>query len=79
MSGLAKKQMDAGIAGSLYTDLEKLKDSIIRGYPQLKKARKDLQFGYKVAFEGISEDEKMTLVEPKESKGLFDSVKNLFS
>jgi len=78
MSGMAKKQLDSGIGSSLFRDLEKLKDSIIRGYPQLKKARKELQFGYKIAFEGLDENVPVTPIEPKEVKGLIDNIKSLF-
>merc|ERR1712176_156049 len=79
LSGLSKKQLDGGIAGSLWSDLDKLKESICRTYPQLKKSRGELEFGYKLAFEGIPEDEKIVTVEPKEQKGAFDAVRNIFS
>lgn len=79
MSGMAKKQLDNGISGSLYNDLGKLTDSVTRVYPQLKKARRELQFGYKLAFEGLDENQSVTLVEPKEMKGLLDNIKGMFS
>jgi len=37
LSGISKKQLDGGIAGSLYSDLTKLKDTVCRAYPQLRK------------------------------------------
>ena len=60
-------------------DLKKLKESIVRTYPQLKKSRDELEFGYKLAFPGLSEEKgKMNLVEPKERKGLLDNIKGMF-
>lgn len=78
LAGISKKQLDSGIEGSLYRDLPKLKESIFRAYPQLRKSKDDLQYGYKLAFEGLPEDEKICEVTPKEQKGVFDNVKNLF-
>jgi Family of unknown function (DUF6523) len=81
LSGISKKQMDGGIAGSLYRDQEKLKDGIGRSYPQLRKARDQLEFGYKLAFKGLSEDQasEIKVIEPKEQKGFIDNFKNAFS
>ena len=81
LAGVSKKQIDAGIAGSLYRDQAKLKDSICRGYPQLRKSRDEFQFGYKLAFNGLSEEQaaEIKVVEPKEQKGVVDGIKNLFS
>ncbi|KAL7581777.1 hypothetical protein ACA910_022310 [Epithemia clementina (nom. ined.)] len=81
LAGISKKQLDAGIAGSLYQDLNKLKESIVRSLPQLKQSRNELEFGYKLAFQGLSEEKSaiMNIVEPKEQKGVFDNIKNLFS
>lgn len=79
MSGMAKKQLDGGIEGSLFQQLDKLKETTVRAYPQLKKSKRDLEFGYKLAFEGLPEDEKITPVEPKEQKGVLDNIKGMFS
>jgi hypothetical protein len=80
LAGLSKKQLDSGVEGSLYRDLPKLKETIVRAYPQLKRSKDDLQFGYKIAFEDLSEKEQneITVVEPKETKGVFDNIKNMF-
>ena len=75
-AGMAKKQLDSGIAGTLYRDMDRLKGTIIRVYPQLKS--KELEFGYKMAFRGLPEDEKIALIEPKETKGLLDNIKGMF-
>jgi Family of unknown function (DUF6523) len=81
LAGISKKQMDGGIAGSLYKDLNRLKESIVRTYPQLKKSRDEIEFGYKLAFIGLSEEKakEIFVVEPKEQKGVFDGIRNMFS
>ena len=81
LSGISKKQLDGGIAGSLWNDLTKLKETVCRAYPQLRKARDDMEFGYKLAYEGLPEDKakEVVPVEPKEPKGALDGIRNLFS
>lgn len=81
LAGLSKKQLDAGIAGSLYTDLAKLKDTICRAYPQLRKSKDEFEFGYRLAYEGLPKDkaDAIVVVEPKENKGVFDGIRNIFS
>jgi len=84
LSGISKKQIDAGVSGSLYRDKTKLVETICRSYPQLRKNRDELEFGFKLSYEGLSEEQqKITVVEPKEQKGLFDNIsaniKSIFS
>jgi Family of unknown function (DUF6523) len=81
LAGISKKQMDGGIANSLFRDQDKLKDSICRAYPQLRKSRDEFEFGYKLAYNGLSKEksDEIKVIEPKESKGLLDNVKGLFS
>ena len=76
-AGMSKNQLDGGIAASLYGDLGKLKESVFRGYPQLRKSKDSLEWGYKLAFEGLDSEE-ITIIEPKESKGVMDNLKNMF-
>jgi len=78
-AGMAKKQLDGGIEGSLFRELDKLKETTVRAYPQLKQSKKDLEFGYKLAFKGLPDDEPITAVNPKEQKGIFDNLKGMFS
>ena len=79
LSGISKNQLDAGVSGSLYNDKDKLIETICRGYPQLRKNKDDLQFGYKLAYEGLSEDQgKINEIEIKEQKGFFDGIKSAF-
>jgi Family of unknown function (DUF6523) len=81
LAGVSKKQIDGGIAGSLYRDQTKLADSICRAYPQLRKSRDEFEFGYKLAFEGLSEEQaaEIKTIEPKETTGLLDNIKNIFT
>jgi len=79
LAGISKKQLDAGVSGSLFRDIEQLKESVCRGYPQLRKQRTKLEFGYKLAYDGLSEEQqKISVVEPKEQKGVFDGIKSMF-
>jgi len=80
LSGISKKQLDGGIAGSLYSDLEQLKETVIRAYPQLRKARSDMEFGYRLSYTGLPEDKAKIIhaVEPVENKGPLDGLKNIF-
>ena len=80
LAGISKKQLDGGIAGSLHKDLPRLKESIVRTYPQLKKSRDEIEFGYKLAVKGLDEEKgkEIFAVEPKEQKGVFDGIRNMF-
>lgn len=80
LSNISKQQLDSGIAGSLFRDQEKLKETIVRAYPQLRETKDQLEFGYKIGFEGLSEEQmKIQVIEPKEQKGLLDNIKDKFS
>ena len=81
LSGISKKQLDGGIAGSLARDLEKLKETVVRAYPQLKKSKDNFEFGYKLGYEGLSMEQSTTvfIVEPKEQTGFLDGIKTIFS
>lgn len=80
LAGVSKNQIDSGISGSLFRDQEKLKETICRAYPQLRKSRNEFEFGYKLAYDGLSKEkaDEITVIEPKEPKGLLDNVKSLF-
>jgi len=79
LAGVSKNQLDAGVAGSLASDLNKLKETVVRAYPQLRKSREDLEFGYKLAFDGLSDEQKkINFVEPKERKGFMDNFTGMF-
>lgn len=81
LAGISKKQLDGGIAGSLWSDLSKLKETVTRAYPQLRKKRDDMEFGYKLGYDGLPDDKAKEIfpVEPKEPKGALDGIRNIFS
>jgi hypothetical protein len=80
LSSISKDQLDSGIAGSLWRDQDKLKETIVRVYPQLRETRDTLEFGYKIGFEGLSEEQlKIQAIVPKEQKGLLDNIKDKVS
>jgi Family of unknown function (DUF6523) len=62
LAGISKNQIDSGVAGSLFRDQDKLKESICRAYPQLRKSSDEFEFGYRMAFEGLSEDKEQMVV-----------------
>ena len=79
LAGISKNQLDAGVSGSLFRDQKNLVETIVRGYPQLKKSRDELEFGYKLAYEGLSEEQsKIQVIEVKEQKGFLDGIKSAF-
>ena len=62
LSGMSKKQLDAGVGGSLFRDKDRLEETIVRGYPQLRKEKGKLD--YKLSYKGLSkEQEKISFVE----------------
>lgn len=80
LSGVSKKQLDTGVSGSLYRDKAKLVETICRGYTQLRKVKDELEFGYKLAYDGLSEEQqKITVIVPTEQRGFLDGVKSMFS
>jgi hypothetical protein len=81
LAGVSKKQLNGGIAGSLANDLPKLIETVCRAYPQLRKSKDEFEFGYKLGFNGLSEEQKKEVitVEPKKNTGIFDGIKNIFS
>jgi len=78
LSGISKSQLDKGVSGSVFRDKRKLEESLCRAYPQLRKSQKEgLEYGYKLAFEGLSEEQvKIQEIEVKEQKGFFDGLFN---
>ena len=75
LAGISKKQLDSGVGGSLARDQARLEETIIRGYPQLRKEKGKLEYGYKLGFKGLSkEQEKVQVVELKEQKGWLDNI-----
>jgi hypothetical protein len=45
----------------------------------LRKTRDDLEFGYKLAYDGLSDEQsKINVIEVKEQKGFLDGIKSAF-
>mmetsp|Transcript_11816 Transcript_11816/g.17715 ORF Transcript_11816/g.17715 Transcript_11816/m.17715 type:complete len:213 (+) Transcript_11816:102-740(+) len=79
LAGISKNQLDAGVSGSLFNDKNTLVETIVRGYPQLRKSRNELEFGYKLAFDGLSDEQtQVQFIEIKEQKGFFAGIKSAF-
>lgn len=78
LADISKNQLDAGVGSSLARDVTRLEETIVRGYPQLRKEKGKLEYGYKLAYAGLSDEKakKVNLVELKEQKGFLDGIKN---
>lgn len=80
LAGISKKQIDAGVSGSLFRDLNRMVETICRTYPQLRKSRDTFEYGFKLSYDGLTEEQtKINIVVPKEQKGLVDGIKTFFS
>lgn len=80
LASVSKNQLDAGVGSSLYRDLARLEETIVRGYPQLRKEKGKLEYGYKLSYPGLSKEQSAVhVVEVKEAKGFLDGIKNVFS
>merc|ERR1719149_418924 len=55
LSGVAKGGIDRGVASSLFPEQDKFVAKVLETYPQLKRTKNDLKFGYKVTYEGLVE------------------------
>merc|ERR1719440_2680231 len=53
--GFAKGGIDRGVASSLFPEKAKFVAQCLATYPQLKKAKDSLKFGYKVSYPGLLE------------------------
>jgi hypothetical protein len=82
-SGFAKDGINRGVANSLFGEREKFVTQCLATYPQLKKSKDTLKFGYKVKYPGLVEKrpEAKDITELNEGmqKNAFDKFKdNLF-
>merc|ERR1719506_2610818 len=55
LSGVAKGGIDRGVASSLFPDKDKFVARCLETYPQLKKQKADLRFGYRLSSPGLLE------------------------
>eukprot|EP00596_Hydrurales_sp_CCMP1899_P006202 CAMPEP_0119041686 /NCGR_PEP_ID=MMETSP1177-20130426/12970_1 /TAXON_ID=2985 /ORGANISM="Ochromonas sp, Strain CCMP1899" /LENGTH=221 /DNA_ID=CAMNT_0007007921 /DNA_START=73 /DNA_END=738 /DNA_ORIENTATION=+ len=80
---LYRGQLDQGIARSIFTQEDSFAGNIIDNYKPFRKYTKDdLQFGYKIAFEGLEEkmgEQKITPITKGMEKGWLDVAKEGFS
>lgn len=54
--GLCQNSLDKGIAQTVFgRDKDRLMGTVIRQYPQLKKNRNLLEFGYKISAKGLDD------------------------
>lgn len=79
---MAKDALDKGVASSLYQDKAGFVARVVEQYPQLKKSKNNLKFGYKVAYAGLAEKRpqaaKVTELTEDMTKGVFDNLKKSF-
>eukprot|EP00283_Hemiselmis_rufescens_P011441 CAMPEP_0173434720 /NCGR_PEP_ID=MMETSP1357-20121228/13245_1 /TAXON_ID=77926 /ORGANISM="Hemiselmis rufescens, Strain PCC563" /LENGTH=216 /DNA_ID=CAMNT_0014399605 /DNA_START=22 /DNA_END=672 /DNA_ORIENTATION=- len=82
-----KSTLDKGMAKSVFDQEDAFMSSVYRLYPQLKKTKGDIEFGYKVRILGIEKkfetedrgDElKMTMLTKDMTGGLLDGMKSAF-
>eukprot|EP00629_Pelagomonadales_sp_RCC1024_P009680 CAMPEP_0119271222 /NCGR_PEP_ID=MMETSP1329-20130426/7900_1 /TAXON_ID=114041 /ORGANISM="Genus nov. species nov., Strain RCC1024" /LENGTH=206 /DNA_ID=CAMNT_0007271267 /DNA_START=75 /DNA_END=695 /DNA_ORIENTATION=+ len=55
MSGFAKGGIDRGVASSLFPEKDKFVARCLETYPQLKKQKANLRFGYRLSYPGLLE------------------------
>ena len=83
MAGMYKEQLDQGIAKSIFSQESTFINGLIENYKPFKKMKpEDLEFGYKIDFEGLEEKmgvQKTQLITRDMQKGWFDKAKDGFS
>mmetsp|Transcript_4576 Transcript_4576/g.8986 ORF Transcript_4576/g.8986 Transcript_4576/m.8986 type:complete len:217 (+) Transcript_4576:43-693(+) len=82
-----KNTLDKGMAKSVFDQKDAFMQSVFRLYPQLKKTKGEIEFGFKVRIKGIeakfeaegrSDELKMTMLTEDMTGGLLDSMKSAF-
>ncbi|KAJ8614056.1 hypothetical protein CTAYLR_005853 [Chrysophaeum taylorii] len=83
LSDMAKGAIDKGVASSIFQDKPGYVSKVVQQYPQLKKSKDKLRFGYKIFYSGLLEKRpqasKVTEVKEDMAKGPLDSIKDTFS
>lgn len=82
LAGWSKDALDKGVANSVFSEKAKFSKQIIEQYPQLKKFRAQLSFGYKVSYPGLvdkrPESSKVTMLNEDMTKSVVDNLKSAF-
>ena len=78
LSSQAKSKIDETISYGVHESLRDLTESVVRNYPQLRKSRDKLEWGYKITSQNLPEElGKTTVVEPKKRpEGVQEQVKD---
>jgi hypothetical protein len=79
MSDMYKGQLDSGIARSIFSQEDSFAQNIIENFKPFRKLKKeDLEFGFKVEFEGLEEkmgEQKITVLQKGMEKTWIDNAK----
>ncbi|CAM9782630.1 unnamed protein product [Chrysoparadoxa australica] len=81
MRGVHKSTLEKGVASSVLQNERSLKEQIGRGYPQLRKSVRELQFGFKIKYPGLEEKvgkQEITVITQDMATGIFDKAKAAF-
>lgn len=83
MSGMYKEQLDQGIAKSIFSQESTFINGLIENYKPFKRFKPaDLEFGYKIDFEGLEEkmgEQRIQVITREMEKGWFDKAKDSMS
>ena len=83
MQGMYKDQLDQGIAKSIFAQEATFISGLIENYKPFKKFKPaDLEFGYKIDFEGLEEkmgEQKVMVITREMEKGWLDKAKDSFA
>ena len=83
LGGMVKGNIDKSVAGSVFSSeagTKKLVEQVVRMYPALKDAKKELTFGYKIEYEGLPDTQEISVLDPEAANsGPLDKLRNMFS
>lgn len=86
MGGMVKNQIDRSVAATIFGQGEEnrrqLVQNIVKQYPALKSAQKELVFGYKIQYPGLEDKEGKQAILPLNAdmmEGPLDKLKNAFN
>lgn len=84
MGGIVKGNIDKSIAASVFAGnaFENLKNQVVQLYPALKNAKNELEFGYKIEYDGLEDavgKQEVTILSQEMSEGPLDKLKNMLN